>query len=85
MGLATRSAKPVSAHCTRCSGVIVAVTAIAAMAWPEGPDRVGRFFGPKETIVHMMYPGGVHLELSDYGPVDGVERELAVGGRALHI
>ncbi|ODS52111.1 MAG: hypothetical protein ABS36_18325 [Acidobacteria bacterium SCN 69-37] len=31
----------------------------------EGPDRVGRFFGPKETIVHMMYPGGIHLELSE--------------------
>lgn len=31
----------------------------------DGPDRVGRFFGPKETIVHMMYPGDIHLELSE--------------------
>ena len=25
----------------------------------------GRFFGAKETIIHMKYPGGIHLELSD--------------------
>lgn len=25
----------------------------------------GRFFGAKETIIHMMYPGGIHMELSE--------------------
>lgn len=25
----------------------------------------GRFFGAKETIMHMKYPGGIHLELSE--------------------
>ncbi len=25
----------------------------------------GRFFGAKETIIHMTYPGGIHLELSE--------------------
>jgi predicted dehydrogenase len=25
----------------------------------------GRFFGAKETIIHMRYPGGIHLELSE--------------------
>ncbi len=31
----------------------------------EDGSRLGRFFGAKETIVHMMYPGGIHLELSE--------------------
>jgi predicted dehydrogenase len=31
----------------------------------EDGSRVGRFFGAKETIVHMMYPGNIHLELSE--------------------
>ena len=31
----------------------------------EDESRVGRFFGAKETIIHMMYPGGIHLELSE--------------------
>jgi predicted dehydrogenase len=31
----------------------------------ETGDRVGRFFGAKETIIHMMYPGNIHLELTE--------------------
>ena len=31
----------------------------------EDGSRVGRFFGAKETIVHMTYPGDIHLELSE--------------------
>ena len=28
-------------------------------------SQYGRFFGAKETIIHMMYPGDIHLELSE--------------------
>ena len=28
-------------------------------------SKYGRFFGAKETIIHMTYPGGTHLELSE--------------------
>ncbi len=28
-------------------------------------SRAGRFFGAKETIIHMLYPGGIHVELSE--------------------
>jgi predicted dehydrogenase len=28
-------------------------------------SRYGRFFGAKETVIHMTYPGGIHLELSE--------------------
>jgi predicted dehydrogenase len=28
-------------------------------------SKYGRFFGAKETIIHMTYPGGIHLELSE--------------------
>jgi hypothetical protein len=28
-------------------------------------SKYGRFFGAKETIIHMMYPGGIHVELSE--------------------
>jgi predicted dehydrogenase len=31
----------------------------------DDASRVGRFFGPKETIIHMTYPGNIHLELSE--------------------
>ena len=31
----------------------------------EDDSRTGRFFGAKETIIHMMYPGGIHMELSE--------------------
>jgi len=34
-------------------------------------SRVGRFFGPQETIVHMMYPGNIHLELSEAAVPNG--------------
>jgi len=37
----------------------------------EDDSRVGRFFGAKETIIHMMYPGGIHLELSENANPDG--------------
>lgn len=46
-----------------------------AQVWVEGQpykpwiaetgDRIGRFFGAKETMIHMMYPGDIHLELSE--------------------
>lgn len=28
-------------------------------------SKQGRFFGAKETVIHMTYPGGIHLELSE--------------------
>lgn len=28
-------------------------------------SKYGRFFGAKETVMHMTYPGGIHLELSE--------------------
>lgn len=28
-------------------------------------SQYGRFFGAKETIIHMTYPGGIHLELTE--------------------
>lgn len=28
-------------------------------------SQYGRFFGAKETVIHMRYPGGIHLELSE--------------------
>jgi len=31
----------------------------------EDSSRTGRFFGAKETIIHMMYPGDIHMELSE--------------------
>jgi predicted dehydrogenase len=34
-------------------------------------SRAGRFFGAKETIIHMMYPGEIHLELSEDANPDG--------------
>lgn len=43
--------------------------------WTEGkpyrpwianrPDRSGRFFGAKDPIIHMRYPGNVHVEYSE--------------------
>ena len=37
----------------------------------EDGSRAGRFFGAKETIIHMMYPGGIHLELSENANPNG--------------
>ena len=34
-------------------------------------SKYGRFFGAKETIIHMMYPGGIHLELSENADPNG--------------
>ncbi|MHB8902378.1 MAG: Gfo/Idh/MocA family protein [Thermoguttaceae bacterium] len=34
-------------------------------------SKQGRFFGAKETIIHMMYPGGIHLELSEDADPNG--------------
>jgi len=31
----------------------------------EDDTRIGRFFGAKETLIHMMYPGDIHVELSE--------------------
>lgn len=43
--------------------------------WTEGepytpwiavqPDRTGRFYGAKEPIIHMKYPGDIHVEFSE--------------------
>lgn len=34
--------------------------------WVADEDsQYGRFFGAKETIIHMTYPGGIHLELTE--------------------
>lgn len=37
----------------------------------EDDSRAGRFFGAKETIIHMTYPGGVHVELSENANPNG--------------
>jgi hypothetical protein len=37
----------------------------------EDASRVGRFFGPQETVIHMMYPGNIHLELSEAAVPNG--------------
>lgn len=34
-------------------------------------SKYGRFFGAKETIIHMMYPGGIHMELSESADPNG--------------
>jgi predicted dehydrogenase len=34
-------------------------------------SQYGRFFGAKETIIHMMYPGDIHLELSENANPNG--------------
>lgn len=42
-------------------------------------SREGRFFGSKNAVVHMMYPGDIHLELSeDAVPTGGA---LFIGDR----
>jgi predicted dehydrogenase len=37
----------------------------------EDGSRPGRFFGAKETIIHMMYPGGIQVELSENADPNG--------------
>jgi len=37
----------------------------------EDGSRAGRFFGAKETIIHMRYPGGIPLELSEKADPNG--------------
>jgi predicted dehydrogenase len=34
-------------------------------------SRTGRFFGAQETVIHMMYPGDIHLELSEKAAPNG--------------
>lgn len=34
-------------------------------------SKYGRFFGAKETVIHMMYPGGIHMELSENADPNG--------------
>jgi predicted dehydrogenase len=34
-------------------------------------SRVGRFFGPQETVIHMTYPGNIALELSEMAVPNG--------------
>ncbi len=37
----------------------------------EDGSRVGRFFGAKEAVIHMTYPGGIRLELSENANPNG--------------
>jgi predicted dehydrogenase len=37
----------------------------------EDGSREGRFFGAQETVVHMMYPGNIHVELSEMAVPNG--------------
>ena len=40
----------------------------------------GRFFGPKETIIHYSYPGGIKVELSDSADPNGGARFIGDKG-----
>lgn len=62
-----------------------------SVVWVEGQpyqpwvakddSRPGRFFGAKETIIHMLYPGGVHLELSENADPNGGALFIGEKGR----
>jgi predicted dehydrogenase len=50
--------------------------------WVAADDsRTGRFFGAKETIIHMLYPGGIHLELSENADPNGGALFIGEKGR----
>jgi predicted dehydrogenase len=44
-------------------------------------SRAGRFFGAKETIIHMNYPGDVHLELTENADPNGGALFIGEKGR----
>jgi predicted dehydrogenase len=44
-------------------------------------SKYGRFFGAKETIIHMMYPGGIHVELSEDAEPTGGALFIGVKGQ----
>lgn len=35
------------------------------------PDRAGRFFGARDPVIHMKYPGDVHVEFSEMKDPNG--------------
>ena len=47
----------------------------------EDASRVGRFFGAKEAIIHMTYPGGIHVELSEDAVPNGGALFIGEKGR----
>lgn len=59
--------------------------------WTEGkpyrpwiairPDRTGRFFGATDPVIHMKYPGDVHVEFSEYDRPRGGALFIGTEGR----